>query len=323
MAVTPGGRILAAEYNSLQSRIQRVLGNGQSTFGYGQVVSSSQVGRNSSVTSAKLVKLRDDLGKAYTHQTGDTVSNVLTLIQPGDIIGALESDGDTTKGFQDYIDLTSTIETNRFNIDASQTETEDAVVTDTRSTSWSRIAVISEVNLSFPSANARRHFFNAGGLLRISGEIDNLGAGTPSYARNLGWKQIVENPGYISFGRSFISLTNPGTLNSSFPQGFSYGNDQLTDTYTEIFRKGASGAVYSNSYWSVAARSPSSSTIRFRITLVDDGPESDSDGLAPGSVYGGINEPVTADIKMRYGGMRSAGAVDVPFPTFSIVNSFQ
>jgi hypothetical protein len=321
MAVTTGGRILAAEYNSLQSRIERLLGNGTTSFGYGQPVTSSPVSIGRTVTAAKLAEVRDDLETAYTLQTGDPIP--LSLIEAGDLIAAEQTGGDTTKGFRDYLDLMTTLETNRFNFDASQVEIVPAIASDSRTNSWSRVTITSEVELSFLSSNSRRHFFNSGGQVRLSGVVSNLASGSASYQRNLGWKQLIENPGIVLFDRNSVNVTNTGSLNIQFPQTNNYGNDQVNQNYTEIFRKNASGAVYSNSYWTVEVRAPSSSTLRFRIRLFDGGPESDSDGIARGSVYGGVNEPVTADITMRYGGRRADGSVTVAFPPYSIVNSFQ
>lgn len=322
MAVTPGSKILAAEYNSLQSRVERVVGNGTTSFGYGQPVSSSQVSTRSTVTSTKLAQIRSDMDIAHSHQTGQPIT--LNLISPGDIIGADASGGDTTKGFKDYLTLMTTLETNRLIVDPSNLELVPSIASDQRTNSWSRVTIQSEVELAFTTSNAKRHFFNAGGEVRISGVVTNLGAvGSESYSRNLGWQQLIENPGIFSFDRDSIDITNTGALNIVFPQTKDYGNNQLSSSYSEIFRKNAAGAVYSDSFWTIEARAPTSSTIRFRLSLFDGGPESDPDGLATGSVYGGVNEPVTADITMRFGGVRAAGPVDLPFPTYSIINSFQ
>lgn len=328
MAVTPGGRILAAEYNSLQSRIERLLGTGTSSFGYGQPVVSSPVTAGGTVTATKLAQVRTDLEKAYTLQTGNSIP--LSVITTGDLIGAEISDSDPTKGFKDYIDLMTTLETNRFDFSPTQVEVVPVIASDQRTNSWSRVTVTSEVELAFVSSNTRRNFFNAGGQIRISGAITNLASGSASYQRNLGWQQLIENPGILLFDRNSVNVTNTGALNLSFPQGNSYGNDQVNDSYTEIFRKTASGAVYSNSYWSVEVRSSSPSRLRFRVRLFDGGPEGDPDSdtgpggtPATGSVYGGIKEPVTADITMRYGGRRADGVVTTPFPSYTIVNSFQ
>jgi len=321
MAVTSGGRILASEYNSLQSRLQRLLGTGTSTFGYGQTVTSSQIGIGSTVTAARMAKLRTDLEKAYTFQTGQPIQ--LTEITTGDLVAAEISGGDETKGFQDYLDLMSTLETNRFDFDPTQVEAVTAITSNARTSQWSRVTITSEFELSFASSNKRRHFFNTGGQVRVSGFVDNITSGSDSLQRNQGWKDMIENPGIILFDRNSVGVTNVGASNLTFPQGNNFGNDQVTGTYTEIFRKQAAGAVYSNSYWTLEVRSTSASTVRFRIRLFDGGPESDSDGLARGSVYGGVNEPVTADITMQYGGRRAVGAVEVPFPAYVVVNSFQ
>ena len=336
MAVTPGSRILAAEYNSLQNRIATVLGNGTAAFGYGQPVSSAPVSGGTVVTADRLKKIRNDIELVYTHQTGNLLN--LVEIDVGDVIGAAQSgtdltfnsngsytfnNPDQTKGFLDYLTAMSAIEVNRYAVVPGQQEYVPSVVSDQRTGSWSYGAVTSEIEIRFSTPDARRHFFNSGGELEISGVINNLASGSPSYTRNLGWQQIIQNPGLIRINHDSVSVSNAGGSGVTLAQGSNYGNSQLTSAYAEIFRKRADAGVYTNSYWSISARALTASIIKLRVQLVDGGPESNLDGTARGSVYGGVKEPVTADIVMRYGGKRAAAAVEVPFPSFVIVNSFQ
>lgn len=324
MAVNPGDSILAAQYNSLQGRVESLLGNGVNDFGYGQPVTSNQTSAGAVVTAARLAAIRNDMANIYQHQTGAAFP--LTAIGTGDVIGADQSgtgltfngndysfdNPDSTKGFNDYLTLMSTLETNRFDIDATQQEVVPSINSDARTTQWSYVTVVSEFDVSFATSNARRHFFNAGGQIRVSGVVTNLDSGSPSYERNLGWQEMIQNPGTFLFGYNYVNVTNTSALNIQFPQTQSFGNYQLTGSYQTIFRKNADSGVYDNSYWTIEAREETSSSIRFRISLVDSGPET-----------GSIQEPVTADITMRYGGRRSIDAVENPFPVYSVVNNFE
>jgi len=349
MAVSVGDLITAAQFNSLQGRIESVLGNGVNDFGYGQPVTSSQVSTGSTITASRLGLVRNDIENAYAHQTGNTIDSLLTEIDAGDVIGADVSGTDLAfsgnnytfvdqaplKGFNDYLSIMSSLESNRFGIDASQQEIAPSLTSDTRSSSWSYVKITSEVVVSFATANARRHFFNSGGELRIAGAVTNLGGVEgESHPRNKGWQDIVTNPGYVKFGYNYMGNSNANATNVQYPQTQNFGNYQLTSAYTTILRKQSSGAggvygnVYEDSFWTVEARQDSATSIRFRISLTDGGPET----LIGSNEVGTIQEPVTADIRFDYGARRADKSdfgvdgvlgVDNPFPAFTVVNSFQ
>lgn len=62
--------IIANDYNVIQSKIALVLGSGSGNKGYGQTLSSAQVGQFSTITVAQWSALRDDIARARQHQTG-------------------------------------------------------------------------------------------------------------------------------------------------------------------------------------------------------------------------------------------------------------
>lgn len=334
MAVSPGDIILAAQFNTLRNRTASLLGNGVSDFGYGQPVESNEVSAGAVITATRMATLKNDMSRVYRHQTGNNFP--LDTIGSGNVVGADQSgDGLTfdnqgnytfdnpnpTKGYNDYLSLLTTLENNRFDIAGSQQEVDLALENDIRSLSWSYTTITSEFTVAFSTSNARRHFFNSGGEIRISGDVTNLALGSPSYSRNQGWQEMISNPGQVRIGYNYISVSNTGASNINLAQGVNFGNYQITSSYNEIFRKNAAGNVYENSYWTIEARNDSATTIRFRVRLVDAGPET--------NVYPDfVKEPVTADITMNYGGRRALGdpsgqSVTLPYPTFTVINSFQ
>lgn len=338
MSVSSGDKITAAQYNGLQSRIDQVLGVGSGGFGYGQAVSSSQVSEptdpnsadGDSVTAAQFNNLRSDMRKAFVHQNGSEIP--INSFNVGDIIGADASGTDVnqntgnirnlddTKGFNDLLDVMSGLEANRFNIHPGQAQVQE-IDTDERTTNWNG-TITSEFTVTFSNANARRHFFNAGGQIRISGSVSNIPSSDASILRNQGWQSLLSNPGEIHFDHNSTTITGQNTSNVSFPSE-PIGNSDLTSSYQTIFRKDASGGLYSDSFWRIDARANSTSQIQFRVVLVDDGPESDADAGQPGSIPGGIVEPITADIEFEYAARRPNGEVVLPFPTFNITNTFE
>ena len=62
--------IIASDYNTIQSKIATVMGSGSGTVGYGQTVSSSQVGQYDKISVSQWNNLRDDIIRARQHQTG-------------------------------------------------------------------------------------------------------------------------------------------------------------------------------------------------------------------------------------------------------------
>jgi len=340
MAVSPGDTITAADFNNLQSRIAQVLGTGSDDFGYGQTVKSSQVTfltdtdipDGDSVLASQFNDLRDDLGKAYKHQEGTDID--INPFQAGDIIGADESgtdlnfnqsgdyifaNQDTTKGFNDFLTIMTDLEANRFVIHPSQ---EDVQIRDSdqRTSNWNG-TITSQFTVSFSNEDARRHFFNSGGDIRFEGTVDLTTSSGDSQARDQGWSDLLENPGIIRFDYNSTTITG-STAGVTFPNGV-IGNDSVTSSFQEIFRKDANGGTYGDSYWKIDVREDSSTVIRFRVTLVDDGPESDTDAGDVGSIAGGITEPVTANLELEYSARRANGEVVIPFPAFSIVDTFE
>jgi archaellum component FlaF (FlaF/FlaG flagellin family) len=337
MSINSGDRIIAADYNTLQSRVEQILGTGSQSFGYGQQVESSQVSGPSEtgatdasdVTAEELNNLRSDIGRIYTHQTG--LSNPVEEFVSTDVIGADQTakevtvdddnnysynDIDETKGFNNLVEIVNELESdsNRFNINPNQ----QGIVflsSDRRTLSWNG-NIQSEFQLSFSDSDQRRYFFNAGGQIRINGTVTNA-----STQRGTFWNDLIENPGEIQFGYNYTQ--NTGSSNGvSFPGG-KKGNADLTSLYQTIFRKDASSGLYSDSYWEIQAKEISDSKISFRVILVNDGPESDTDSGVSGAISGGVKESVEADIEFDYDARRADGTVVTEFPNIQISDRFE
>ena len=259
MAVSSGNTIQAADYNSLQSRINTILGNGSASDGYGQALASAQISVGNDVTAAQMDNIRTDINKANAHQTGSNTT--LGNIAVGDIIGAdasgLDIDNltENDKGFNDFLDAMTTVETNRFVIDATQASVE-AAITSTRTTAWNGV-LTHEFTVSFADADTRRHFFNAGGEIRFSA---NLSGG--SGAKDTDWATMLSNMGTIKFNYLETTATGTGT-----PEAI--GNYDLTSTYQKIFQKDGSG-VYAENDYNISAKEDSTSVIRFQVEFRDD-----------------------------------------------------
>jgi len=337
MTVSAGQSISASDYNTLQSRISQLLGTGSGDEGYGQAVNSSQVSaltdasipNGSSVTRDQIQNLLNDFDAVYTHQNGEGIG--INNYSTGDIIGAdvsgtditYDSSGnvtilsqDNTKGINDFYAEIDALETNRFNIAANQQQI-DTVLSDTRQRDWND-QIFTEFTVSFADFNRRRYFFNAGGEIRFDASLDLTTSTNLSLQRDNNWKDMLENVGTVRFDHN-STVDTGGAAGTSFPDGV-LGNYDLTTSYQTIFRKDANSGDYSNSFWTIEAREDNSSTLRFRITLIDNGPEEDPGGT--GSVAGGIQEPVEGNITFTYSYMKAGGALVVDTPSFTTVDPF-
>lgn len=244
--------IQAADFNALWSRINAILGNGFGDSGYGQVLSANSVPAQSIVTAAYIENIRDDLNRAFVHQTG-TLST-LNEISVTDIIAADTSGGDTTKGFNDYLSIMATVEANRFLCDDTQASIESAI-SSTRTTAWNG-TVTHEFTVTFGDADKRRHFFNAGGQIYLTA---NLSSG--SGAKYIDWATMLNNMGTIKFSYNSTNATGTGT-------GTGIGNYGLSASYQTIFTKTGSG-VYAENVYTVQAKQNSSTQIQFLIRFSD------------------------------------------------------
>ena len=325
MAVNDGDNITAAQYNGLQSRVEQVLGTGSGDFGYGNSVSSAQVSTGDTVSAAQMDDLRGDMGKCWTHQTGDNIP--LANIASGNIIGAdvtgtgatFDSNDDYTidgsvasGGFNDYLSKMGEVETNRFDIDPGEQTIAD-IATDTRTSTWNG-TINCVFRAEFATANERRHFFNAGGQLRISAAGAN-GSGSKSSD----WATIIANPGQLQLGHNYATITgsNNGVTLTSI------GNDGLTTSYQEILSKSGTAAVYAENYWKIEARAPNNKRIEFRITFVDDD-AGDQQSIDPAPYGPAVDEDVNLDVTVTFATRRATGTnISTNGPSVTVQNTLQ
>ena len=306
MAVNTGDTISAAEYNTLQSRIDTIMGNGSAQDGYGQTVASSQVSVGTIVTAALMDNLRTDLNKANNHQLGSNA--LIGDIAAGQIIGAdasgtgLGSLTQTDEGFNDYEVAVGVIETNKNLIDAGNSSVESTGNSSTRTTAWGGGGggvITHTFTVSFNNADHRRHFFNAGGEIRFSANLSGQ-----SGSKSNDWATMLSNMGTITFNRTDTTASGTGTAQA-------IGNFDLTGTYQQIFIKSGNG-VYAENDYNIEARADSTSVINFKIEFRDDD-TGDQTGVGPP-----VDENVNGTLVSQIQQLRATGSnVSVASPSYS------
>jgi hypothetical protein len=212
--------ILATDYNTIQSKVNNILGIGSGDFGYGQSVTSSQVARTNRITVAQWNALRNDLLKARNHQTSLDESGLLTIASTTTRIR--ESDRASYSLFAD------TITNNRLVTPPSQQASLTTLQTVTRTAPWAT-TISHQVTVTFASEDASRFFFNSGSSIKFSSSMTGYSAGL-SLLVNQSWATLLANMGVISFNA--YSTTNSGTGTAQ-----TIGFYNLTTTNQLVFTK--------------------------------------------------------------------------------------
>jgi len=212
--------VLATDYNTIQSKVNNILGIGSGDYGYGQSVSSSQVARTNRITVAQWNALRTDLLKARNHQTNVDESGLLTIASTSTRIK--EADRLAYSIFAD------TITTNRLITPPSSQASLTNLQTVTRTAPWAT-TISHQVTVSFASQDAGRYFFNSGGSIKFSSSMTGYSAGI-SLLVNQSWATLLANMGIISFGAYSTTRSGTGTA-----QAIGFYN--LTTTDQLVFTK--------------------------------------------------------------------------------------
>jgi len=318
--VSIGDVITAAQYNDLQTRVQKVLGNGTGDFGYGETVTSSSVAISKIIEATDMNNLYTDIVKCAVHQTG-SIPTTISQLAVADIIGADASTtpNETVKGHNDYNNAIGVIEAGRLSVATAQTSYESKLQSQ-RSSAWGQNpdVITHTFTVTFPGnyttkdtsgntytttgADHMRHFFNAGGLIIFAASLSG-GSG----AKYNDWNSMLTNMGNIYFARTATTASGTGTTTT-------IGYEDLTTSYQTIFTKSGSG-VYAENDYNIAARSQTSDTIQFRIQFRDDDAGDQQGGYLPGpAVDENVGGTVTSSISQR----RATGSyVEVITPTYA------
>ena len=292
MSVTVGSRITAANYNTLQSRIANILGQGFDQSGYGQPLVSSLVDADTLITAEHMELLRTDLNRICVHQTGSL--STLSELDRGDKIGANTVGGDPTKGFNAYIALMNILEPNAQIVDPTQVTIETAI-TSIRYSPWNGQPVHS-FTVTWTSQEQRRAFFNAGGEIHVSAEI----AGDVT-SKGLDWNAMLQNMGTIKFGKNATTKTGSGGT------AYSIGNYQMISSYQRIFERNGQLSTYAENRYYVSAKEISTRAIQFRIEFLD------ADSGDPG-----VDESVFGTLTSLVKQLRPTGSyVSITSPSYS------
>jgi hypothetical protein len=282
--------VTADRYNALRQRIAAIMGSATNvvpTTGYGQTISSNLVigsGNQIDLSVVNRVSSQDyqtlylDLARARIHQIGANAF-AQTAFPIGDFLTNINADKVELAYIQELENLMTVIENNKFALDISTQgeilnlrDASNQNVQSVRTATWGGAGQVQTVThiftVTFSSLEARRHFFNSGGQIRLSASLSYTG----SEAKTIDWRNLLTNMGTILFSaNNTVSSTGQGT-------GSNIGNYQLTSSNTQVFRINGT-SVYSNNFYSVLARNVSNTQIILTANFTDGNPLNTTFGI--------------------------------------------
>ena len=302
MTIASGSLVEASDYNTIQTKVDSILGTGSGDKGYGQAVSSSQQSSGAVITDNHINELFADIQKAHTHQQG-SASSAIAQVTTADVIEA--NNGTSFKGWTQYSTAADLIETNRLTAASGGMTTTAAKTTETLSAGWngSRNQIVTVV---FADANARRHFFNSGGEIHIAASVASGGN-----TKSQDWATMCSSSGTIKIAEDGITKTGAsGTLYGGYNEG------TIPTSSTKIFDRTGSGN-YAENTWTLNATNSADTLTLTLENIFNDADTGDQTGT--GSA---VDEDVDRALTVTIGEFRATNANDtVASPTFTITDN--
>ena len=249
--------ITANRFNTLRQSVDNVLGNGAGDTGYGQTLTSAAINVGDIINASHINAVYEDLRKCYKHQNGgDPATSLIHAVTQGDLVK--DNDGVNYTGWDQYEALASDVSTNRLTVAGTQ-QTIATAMTRSRGSWNGTIVQVSDV--SFASADARRHFFNQGGFIRI------LASTSDGSSLGSSWQNMFNtNAGNVDLKAHSTTRSGSGGSVSG-----ALGNYELSGAYQYIYQNfDAGGGAYSANDYYIEAYAASDSLIKIRQTWRDE-----------------------------------------------------
>lgn len=254
--------ILSVDSNTIQNRIRDVLGI--STSGYGISALASRLHSTGTVVRASHYQaLYDDLDRAFTHQTGNTMNPAITFSSSTVI---------TTPSVNYLNTISEYIVTNRYTVHPSQTNS-DLKVTDTRLNVWNG-TISSKVLCTWTSALQADYFFNSGGVIKLDPDHFNnwVSPSDREMARlidSIGTYTISRN-NWVNGVNVVNTFTSPYPYTSTATVRVDYTDKSITFTITLINSDEALLVYPDNLLYTVQDGTITGSTITSNLDILQD-----------------------------------------------------
>jgi hypothetical protein len=270
MTVSSETSISAANYNTLQSRVERLLAVGTGQIGYGQTpvsfpvrplnLNESPLPAEMRVRAEHMNNLLTDINRIAIHQFGSE-SDLQPIVQ-GEFVKADGTSVNDKDGFNNYINEVDRLEDDPSRVDGTQL-TIETVDSDSRFAAWNG-QLSHSFTLTFTDDDHRRAFFNAGGQVWISAQIE----GTTN-TKGDDWKTMLNNMGTVYFKSTTAQRSPDSSGGTLFPDGDAFGNFTLTESLQTLFLREGQSAEYAENRYYIYAKEISNRAIQFTIQFQD------------------------------------------------------
>ena len=227
--------ITALQYNTVQSKIAKILGQGTGDYGYGQPVLSNPILEGDVFTFEMFDSLRTDILSARQHQIGRMVTPPIAEAPAGGLITAAQ--------FIQYTSTSGIAESNRLVTPPSSQAVREVITSTTLIDPWNNTTTHT-IELMFTSGAAMRTYFNTGSTIEFSASR----SGGSTTTKNSSWTSLLSTVGVVSFKRAATtSSKSAGTAN-----GYTALMAQPT-TPVKIFQRNVTDSFKPN-YYSITAQ---------------------------------------------------------------------
>jgi len=267
MAYATGDKILDDEYQNFvngstaaQYGINHIAGTGSGEYGLGEShIASTSAGTN--IQASQWNSLFTAMDTCAGH-TGDTLTSTVqrTAGNPIAVVSALQTDLSTLAASVAG-GCTST----------TATTTSSALQSPTSSSTWTG-TFTTELSATFASGDAMRHFFNAGGAVRVVADrTGSGGTGGSTTGKDTAWTNVYTALGNIDLKSA--STTRSGTGETLTTNGLSNGFHDLGTSYTTLITLSDDTYPYASNNVKVEAKLDAAVgtavTVTMKITSTD------------------------------------------------------
>ena len=272
MAYTAGATILDDEYNSFVNNssspfgYNHFAGTGSAQYGLGQSAIST-VSAGGTVNASQWNALMTGITNIANH-TNDTMTS-RSAVSSGDTVAILAAVA------ADLATLAASVAAGSPN--ATALTTSSAKQTSDSSSTWTGAHTV-EHSVTFSDANKMRHFFNAGGKIRVAKSRTGNGAtGGGATTKDSNWTNLYAALGNIDIASQ--ASTRSGSGETLTTNGLANGFHDLGTGYTHIIRLTEATSPYTGNYIDVHAKlnaSVGSATVMTVKTTANDGAADDT-----------------------------------------------
>jgi hypothetical protein len=303
MAYSSGDSILDDHYNIFvqggasavdhnTANVNTIWGAGTGDKGYGESTALSTVSAGSTITATQWANLLNRCTTLANHQG----TSLTSITNP--------TTGDTISAYTALSTNISTLYANRGSAAANGTDI-TANGTVTTSSTWD-VSATTAKTITFPSANAARYFFNAGGMIRISFSLTG-----GSDDKSVEWNDLINTQtGVIAItggtatqtidGVAYTGTTKVGGSGTPSVLTTTTGWYDLTTSPTEIYKQYADTSPYTSNYITISATQTSSTVLDLTVGLYDAAADTIApDGTGSGDALDVVDGTLTMTVVVR------------------------